>query len=270
MICANAGKIGFVSSGTMRPTRPALLRRKRLGRSYPRTSSAVSTAWRVDSATPGLPLSTRDTVASDTLAWSAMSRSLAFTSPPPSSHVSWTVVGRAPRPDADPGPAGAQCDSTLADLRTRSVCRCAGLDAREVSRVEDDGLVRRARHVHQCHLVERLAEVDHGVALGVHPAQASAPQRDRALARLDQAAVDRERVCVPDVLVPRHRTATVLAEGSLHADLVAVGHHRHRREGHEQADSRLDGVGADEGADPRHVVGPDEVEGVDERLPGDP
>ena len=33
MTCANAGKIGFSSSGTTRPTSPALRRRSRLGRS---------------------------------------------------------------------------------------------------------------------------------------------------------------------------------------------------------------------------------------------
>jgi len=58
-------------------TRLALRVRSRAGRSYPSTSSAVSTARRVSAETPGLSLSTRDTVASLTWAWAAMSASRA-------------------------------------------------------------------------------------------------------------------------------------------------------------------------------------------------
>ncbi len=64
MTCANAGKIGLVSSGITSPIRPAERRRSRAGRSKPSTSSAVSTDCRVSSATPGRPFSTRETVAS--------------------------------------------------------------------------------------------------------------------------------------------------------------------------------------------------------------
>ena len=44
MAWAKAGKIGLVSSGVTRPTRPALRCRSRTGLSYPSTSSAASTA----------------------------------------------------------------------------------------------------------------------------------------------------------------------------------------------------------------------------------
>lgn len=61
---AKAGKIGFWSSGRTRPTSLARSPRSCVGRSYPSTSSAVSTDCRVAWETPGLPLSTRLTVAS--------------------------------------------------------------------------------------------------------------------------------------------------------------------------------------------------------------
>src|SRR4051794_13146710 len=155
-----------------------------------------------------------------------MSRSRALTSLPPSSHVAWTVVGGTPRPDADARRRRAQCDSAFADLRSGSVERRTGLDPGKVPGIEDDRLVGGTCDVDEGHLVERLAEVDHGVALGVHPPQTSAPERHRALTSLDEAAIDGERASVPSVLVPRHRTSAVLTEGALHTDLVAVGHHR--------------------------------------------
>ena len=95
-VWANAGKIGFVSSGVTNPTSPALLRRNRLGRSYPRTSREVSTTCRVASATPGLPLRTRLTVASLTSACSAMSASRALIAFPlgPLPDQCWPLVAR--------------------------------------------------------------------------------------------------------------------------------------------------------------------------------
>src|SRR3954468_2970679 len=70
---ASAGKIGFCSSGRTRPTSRPRSPRNLVGRSYPRTSSAVSTDARVDSETPLRPLSTRLTVASLTPAFLATS-----------------------------------------------------------------------------------------------------------------------------------------------------------------------------------------------------
>ncbi len=64
MTSANAGKIGLVSSGMISPISPARCWRSRGGRSYPRTSRAVSTCCLVVTDTPGFPLSTRLTVAS--------------------------------------------------------------------------------------------------------------------------------------------------------------------------------------------------------------
>ena len=72
---ANAGKIGFCSSGRTRPTSRARSPRSLAGRSYPSTSSAVSTASRVASEMPGLPLRTRLTVASLTPTYLATSAS---------------------------------------------------------------------------------------------------------------------------------------------------------------------------------------------------
>jgi hypothetical protein len=76
MASASAGKIGFCSSGMTSPTRRARSPRSFVGRSYPSTSSAVSTASRVDADTPGLPFSTRLTVASLTPTLRATSASL--------------------------------------------------------------------------------------------------------------------------------------------------------------------------------------------------
>src|SRR3954470_1844702 len=84
--CANAGKIGLISSGITSPINPADRRRNRVGRSNPSTSRAVSTDCLVSSATPGLPFSTRETVASLTPALAAISASRAL------------VVTRAPYP----------------------------------------------------------------------------------------------------------------------------------------------------------------------------
>ncbi len=64
MTSAKAGKIGFCSSGRTSPTRRARAPRSWVGRSYPSTSSALSTDCRVASETPGLSLRTRLTVAS--------------------------------------------------------------------------------------------------------------------------------------------------------------------------------------------------------------
>ena len=72
---ASAGKIGFCSSGSTSPTSRARSPRSLVGRSYPSTSSAVSTVDRVASETPGLLLSTRLTVASLTPARAATSAS---------------------------------------------------------------------------------------------------------------------------------------------------------------------------------------------------
>src|SRR6476469_6118178 len=77
----NAGKIGFWSSGSTRPTRRARAARSWDGLSYPRTSSAVRTAARVDAATPGRSFRTRLTVASLTLAYAATSASRVATLP---------------------------------------------------------------------------------------------------------------------------------------------------------------------------------------------
>src|SRR4051794_36668783 len=71
--CAKAGKTGFESSGTTRPTRPAERVRSFSGRSYPSTSRAASTAWRAWVDTPCLPFRTLDTVAVLTPACSARS-----------------------------------------------------------------------------------------------------------------------------------------------------------------------------------------------------
>ena len=54
MTSASAGKIGFCSSGSTRPISRARCPRSLLGRSYPSTSRAVSTASLVLSDTPGL------------------------------------------------------------------------------------------------------------------------------------------------------------------------------------------------------------------------
>src|SRR2546421_2176995 len=67
--------MGFCSSGSTRPASRARCRRSCVGRSYPSTSSAVSTAWRVASETPGFSFSTRLTVASLTFAYAATSAS---------------------------------------------------------------------------------------------------------------------------------------------------------------------------------------------------
>src|SRR5690348_17804884 len=76
MTSASAGKIGFCSSGRTRPMSRARCPRSWLGRSYPSTSRAVSTASLVLSDTPALPLSTRLTVASLTPTFVATSASL--------------------------------------------------------------------------------------------------------------------------------------------------------------------------------------------------
>src|SRR5436190_3188073 len=73
---AKAGKIGFCSSGTISPTIRGCRPRRCVGRSYPITSSAVSTAARVVSEIPCFPFRTRLTVASLTPACFAMSASL--------------------------------------------------------------------------------------------------------------------------------------------------------------------------------------------------
>src|SRR3954454_4898359 len=65
--------MGFCSSGRTRPTSRPRSPRSLVGRSYPRTSSAVSTDARVASETPLRPLSTRLTVASLTPAFLATS-----------------------------------------------------------------------------------------------------------------------------------------------------------------------------------------------------
>src|SRR3984885_12005012 len=108
MTSASAGKMGFCSSGSTRPTSRARCPRSLLGRSYPSTSSAVSTASLVLSDTPALPLSTRLTVASLTptfLATSASRRagvrvmlqtirhfSASYSRLPPVSSLSATVI----------------------------------------------------------------------------------------------------------------------------------------------------------------------------------
>src|ERR1700728_2981447 len=75
MTSANAGKMGFASSGSTRPISRERWPRSRVGRSYPRTSRAVSTASLVPSDTPAFPLSTRLTVASLTPTFLATSAS---------------------------------------------------------------------------------------------------------------------------------------------------------------------------------------------------
>src|SRR3954452_1517461 len=89
---AKAGKIGLINSGITSPIRPADRRRSRVGRSKPSTSSAVRTDCLVSSATPGLPFSTRETVASLTPALAAISASRALLLTPgtvPSSHLTF-------------------------------------------------------------------------------------------------------------------------------------------------------------------------------------
>src|SRR5690242_1805291 len=66
----------------IRPIRPALRCRSRVGLSYPSTSRAASTVWRVVAETPALPLRTRLTVASLTPACAAMSESRAVVTIP--------------------------------------------------------------------------------------------------------------------------------------------------------------------------------------------
>ena len=75
MTSASAGKMGFCSSGSTRPMSRARCPRSWVGRSYPSTSRAVSTASLVLSDTPALPLSTRLTVASLTPTFLATSAS---------------------------------------------------------------------------------------------------------------------------------------------------------------------------------------------------
>ena len=76
---ASAGKMGFWSFGHDEANHRARSPRSWVGRSYPITSSAVSTVARVASETPGFPLRTRLTVASLTPACLAMSERFAAT-----------------------------------------------------------------------------------------------------------------------------------------------------------------------------------------------
>ena len=95
MVWAKAGKIGLVSSGVIRPTSPVSFGRSLAGRSYPRWSIVASTLARVFSATPGLLLSTRETVASETPASWAMSMSRAgFTTTPATAGGHWPASPR--------------------------------------------------------------------------------------------------------------------------------------------------------------------------------
>src|SRR3954462_3283353 len=198
---ANAGKIGLVSSGVTRPTRPALLRRSRLGRSYPKTSSEVRTACRVASATPGLPFRTRLTVASLTSACWAMSDNRAFmTGTSARGSVSWSQCG--PHPHVDLGLVRHQGHRPCPVLQPRTVDTTGLLHSRQVSRGNRQRSMGPPGTVDQGRLLRRLPQENQRVLVRVNPPQTPVPQSDAGPACRDQALVHPEQPCVPTALVP--------------------------------------------------------------------
>src|SRR5665648_610545 len=95
-------------------------------------SRDARTTSRVASATPGLSLRTRLTVASLTSACSAMSASLALIAFPPSFVMTDPSLASRPGPDVDHGPIRYEGHAATTKNQITAVCRVRLSHARQV------------------------------------------------------------------------------------------------------------------------------------------
>ena len=249
----------------------------------------MSTACRVASATPGLPLRTRLTVASLTSACSAMSASRALIACP--SLLRRPAIAcrdcrrRWPRPgpDVDPGRFRHERHAVATKDQIPAVCRVRLRDAGQVPRGDLDRVMRGARAVHQRRLLCALTQEHERVVVGMDPSQTAVPQGMTGVARRDEATVDLKYPCgrensrlfaleseCPGVApaprgIGRRPSSPKSPRIPISSPYVIIGMPGMVKSS--PADVDLPRVLAHQGADPRGVVGPDQVEAVPDAAP---